>query len=104
VPVDFLDAEGQHRTPSAGRPIKTPDALSKLLDTGTSNGRIHGFGNMLGGWYVLYLFTLAKGVNWSLAEGWRPNGIVTGDCESAGSLGPRHLIVFRLYFRYLRSN
>jgi hypothetical protein len=48
VPVDFLDAEGQHRTPSAGRAFEAPNALAKLFDTGTDDGCAHVLGNRLG--------------------------------------------------------
>jgi hypothetical protein len=45
MPVDRLDAEGQHQSPAAGRALEAPDALSKLLGTGTGDGRIHVLGN-----------------------------------------------------------
>jgi hypothetical protein len=48
VPVDRLDAEGQHQSPAASRPLKPPDALAKLLDTWTSDGCAHDLGNGLG--------------------------------------------------------
>jgi hypothetical protein len=60
MPIDCFDAEGQHQSPAAGRALEAPDALSKLLNTGTGNGRIHGFGNGLGWLYVPYLFSFAK--------------------------------------------
>ena len=56
MPVDRLDAEGQHQSPACGRARETLDALSKLLNTGTGNGRAHVLGNRLGGSYVPYLF------------------------------------------------
>jgi hypothetical protein len=48
MPVDRLDAKGQHQSPSARRALEALDALAKLLDTGTDNGRAHGLGNGLG--------------------------------------------------------
>ena len=48
MPVDRLDAEGQHQSPAASRALEAPDALAKLLDTGTGNGCAHGLGNGLG--------------------------------------------------------
>ena len=47
MPVDHLDAEGQHIPPAAGRVLKAPDARAKLLDSGTDNGRVHILGNWL---------------------------------------------------------
>jgi len=48
MPVDRLDAEGQHRPPAAGRGLEPLDARAKLLDSGTGNGCTHGLGNGLG--------------------------------------------------------
>jgi hypothetical protein len=55
MPVDRLDAEGQHQSPAASRALEAPDVLAKLLDTGTGDGRAHILGKMLG-CYVPYLF------------------------------------------------
>src|ERR1700730_17425543 len=52
MPVDRLDAKGQHQSPATGRAFEAPDALAKLLDPGADNGRAHVLGNGLGGWYV----------------------------------------------------
>jgi hypothetical protein len=41
MPVDRLDTERQHRTPSAGHALEVPDALAKLLDSRTGNGGTH---------------------------------------------------------------
>jgi hypothetical protein len=60
MPVDRLNPEGQHQSPAAGRVFEAPDALTKLLDTGTGDGRVHVLGNGLGGWYVPYLFSLGE--------------------------------------------
>jgi hypothetical protein len=60
MPVDRLEAEGQHQSPAAGRALEAPDALAKLLDPGTGDGRIHVLGKWLGGWYVPYLFSLCE--------------------------------------------
>ena len=60
MPVDRLDAEGQHQSPAAGRALEAPDALAKLLDTETGNGRAYVLGKWLGGWYVPYLFSLGE--------------------------------------------
>ena len=49
MPIDFLDAKGQHCPPATGAALKAPDALAKLLDTRTGNGRVHDLGNGLGG-------------------------------------------------------
>jgi len=49
MPVDRLDAEGQHHPPAASRALEALDALSKLLDATTDNGRVHIFGDGLGG-------------------------------------------------------
>jgi hypothetical protein len=49
VPVDRLDAEGQHQSPAPGRAFESPDALAKFLDTRMGNGRAHVLGNGLGG-------------------------------------------------------
>lgn len=49
MPVDRLDAEGQHRAPSAGSALEAPDTLSKVFDTGTGDRRSHGLCNGLGG-------------------------------------------------------
>jgi hypothetical protein len=51
MPVDRLETEGQHQSPAAGRAFEAPDALAKLLGTGTGDC------NGLGGWYVPYLFS-----------------------------------------------
>ncbi len=48
MPVDRLDAEGQHRPPAAGRAFEPLDARTKLLDGGTVYGRMHGHGNGFG--------------------------------------------------------
>ncbi len=66
MPVDRLDAEGQHGSPARGRALETLDARAKLFDTGMGNGRIHGLGNGLGWLYVPYLFSYPRRVNWSL--------------------------------------
>ncbi len=58
MPVDRLDAEGQHQSPAASRALEAPDALAKLLDTGTGDGCAHVLGNGLGEKYVSYLFSL----------------------------------------------
>jgi hypothetical protein len=58
MPVDRLDAEGQHQSLAASCALEALDALAKLLDPGTGNGRAHVLGNGLGGWYVPYLFSL----------------------------------------------
>src|ERR1700688_4958111 len=60
MPVDRLDAEGKHQSPAAGRALEAPDALAKLLGTGTVDGCAHVLGNGLGGWYVPYLFSLGE--------------------------------------------
>jgi hypothetical protein len=49
MPVDRLDAERYHQSPAVSRALEAPDALAKLLDTGTGNGRAHVLGNGLGG-------------------------------------------------------
>ena len=41
MPVDRLETEGQHQSPAARRALAPPDALAKLLGTGTGDGRIH---------------------------------------------------------------
>ena len=41
MPVDRLDAEGQHCPPLASRALKPPDARAKLLDTGAGDGCAH---------------------------------------------------------------
>src|SRR3984893_4317268 len=60
MPVDLLETEGQHQSPAAGRALEAPDALAKLLGTGTGDGCAHVLGNGLGGWYVPYLFSLGE--------------------------------------------
>jgi hypothetical protein len=49
MPVDRLDAEGQHQSPAAGRALKAPDALAKRFDSRAGNGRAHILGTWLGG-------------------------------------------------------
>jgi hypothetical protein len=44
MPVDRLDAEGQRQSPATGRALEAPDALAKLVDHGTDNGRAHSDG------------------------------------------------------------
>jgi hypothetical protein len=48
MPVDRLDAEGQHQSPAASCALEVPDALAKLLYMGAWNGCAHGLGNGLG--------------------------------------------------------
>jgi hypothetical protein len=57
MPVDRLDTERQHQSPAAGRAFEAPDALAKLLGTGTVDGCAHGLGNGFSGDYVPYLFS-----------------------------------------------
>ena len=49
MPVYRLDAEGPHCPQAASRALDAPDALAKLLDTGTGDGRALDLGNGLGG-------------------------------------------------------
>ena len=60
MPVDLLDAEGQHQSPACGRALEALDALAKLLDNRKAGGRSHVLCNSLGGYYVLYLFQLRQ--------------------------------------------
>jgi hypothetical protein len=60
MPADRLETEGQHQSAAAHCALEAPDALAKLLGTGTGNGRAHVLGNGLGGWYVPYLFSLGE--------------------------------------------
>ena len=69
MPVDRLETEGQHQSPAASRALEAPDALAKLLDTGTDNGRAHVLGNGLGGWYVPYLFSSGRRESIGVMEG-----------------------------------
>jgi len=48
MPVDRLDAEGQHQSPACGRAFEAPDALAKLLDNRKAGGRPHVLCNSLG--------------------------------------------------------
>src|SRR4029077_5888690 len=48
MPVDRLDAEGQHGSPARGRTFETLDALAKLFDNRKAGGRPHIFCNSLG--------------------------------------------------------
>jgi hypothetical protein len=41
MPVDRLDAEGQHQSPACGRALEVLDALAKLLDNRKAGGRPH---------------------------------------------------------------
>jgi hypothetical protein len=69
MPVDRLETEGQHQSPAASRALEAPNALAKLLDTGTDNGRPHVLGNGLGGWYVPYLFSSGRRESIGVMEG-----------------------------------
>ena len=46
MPVDRLDAEGQHQR-RGRRALEAPDALAKLLDGGAGDRRAHVLGNGL---------------------------------------------------------
>ena len=48
MPVDLLDAEGQHHSPACGRAREALDALAKLLDNRKAGGRHHVPCNSLG--------------------------------------------------------
>ena len=89
MPVDRLDAEGQHCPPVASRALKPPDALAKLLDTGAGDGCIHDLGNGLGGLDVLYLFSYRqREVKWSLRKGWRLAIFIRASVRVGGAPSP----------------
>jgi hypothetical protein len=48
MPVDLLDAEGQHQSPACGCALAALDALAKLLDNRKAGGRPHVLCNSLG--------------------------------------------------------
>ena len=60
MPVDRLEAEGQHQSPAGGRALETPDALAKRFDSRAGDGLAHVLGSGPGGWYVPYLFSLGE--------------------------------------------